>query len=58
MGDVLFVGSDSGNLHALNAVTGDALWNLGLNAPMSAAPAYADGNLYLLTETGILYAVE
>ena len=58
VGDVLFVGSDSGNLHALNAVTGDALWNLGLNAPMSAAPAYADGNLYLLTETGILYAVE
>ena len=58
VGDVLYVGSDSGFLHALNAVTGDRLWNLGLEAPMSAAPAYADGNLYLLTETGILYAVE
>ena len=56
--DVLYIGSDSGFLHALNAITGDPMWNLSLEAPMSAAPAYADGSLYLLTDTGILYAVE
>ncbi len=56
--DVLFIAAENGTLYALDGVRGDRLWELPLSGPTSAAPAYADGILYLLTDTGILHAIE
>ena len=55
--DVLFIGTDANRLHALDAATGDDRWTRELNGPVSAAPAYADGTLYVVTENGTLYAI-
>ncbi len=55
--DTLFIGSDDGRLYALDVVSGDHLWNLDLGDPVSSAPAYADGVLYVLTDNGTLIAV-
>ena len=50
----------AGNLVALNATTGDALWHAGLGANMSNAPITyeLDGTQYLLAGAGdTLYAL-
>lgn len=55
--NVLYIGSDAGQLYALDAVTGERLWELGLGDSVSSAPAYADGSVYILTDNGSLIAV-
>ena len=54
--DVLYIGSQTGHLHALDIVTGDHVWSLDLGDSVSSAPAYADGSLFVLTDNGALIA--
>ena len=56
---VAYIGSDDGNLYALNASTGERLWSFSTGSvqPILDAPAVADGVVYIGSYDGILYAV-
>jgi alcohol dehydrogenase (cytochrome c) len=53
-GNLLFSGGASGDLVALNATTGEALWHAGLNASVSNGPITyeLDGNQYVIVGAG------
>jgi hypothetical protein len=52
------VGTDAGDLVALDAATGDLLWSTPLGAAVSGPPALAGGVLYAGTAGGALVAVD
>lgn len=56
---VAYIGSDDGNLYALNASTGERLWSFSTGSvqPILDAPAVAAGVVYIGSYDGILYAV-
>jgi uncharacterized repeat protein (TIGR01451 family) len=56
---VVYIGSDDGNLYALNASTGQKLWSFSTGSGQSIldAPAVADGVVYIGSYDGILYAL-
>jgi len=59
-GNLVFAGDPGGNLVALNATTGDALWHAGLGANVSNGPITyeLDGTQYLVVGAGdTLYAL-
>jgi outer membrane protein assembly factor BamB len=58
VGGVLYVGSDDGNLYALDAVTGAERWRFAANDALSSSPAIADGVVYIGSGSGTLYAVD
>lgn len=53
-GNVLFTGGNSNTLVALNATTGDALWQARLNAPIANGPITftLDGLQYVVVGAG------
>ena len=53
----LFFGDTSGGLHAVDAQSGQKLWDF--SAPgILRVPAVADGTVYFGSDKGILYAVK
>lgn len=52
VGDVLYMVSDKGIATALNAVTGEEIWQERIGGNFSASPLVADGRIYLLDEEG------
>ncbi|MYD35912.1 MAG: PQQ-binding-like beta-propeller repeat protein [Dehalococcoidia bacterium] len=56
--NVLYIGTEAGQFFALDTVSGDQLWELDLGGPVSSAPAYADGSLFVLTDNGTLVAFD
>ena len=44
---VLYVGSNDGNLYALDATTGNLKWNFTIGGKISSSPAICDGTVYL-----------
>ena len=56
--DTLYIGAGDGSFHALNAATGERLWTGGMGGPISGSPAFADGTIYVVTDNGILYALD
>jgi outer membrane protein assembly factor BamB len=56
---VIYIGSDDGNLYALNASTGQKLWSFSTGAGQRIldAPALADGVVYIGSYDGVLYAL-
>ena len=54
-GNVIYVGSGDGILHAFNAQAGDSLWGYNLGAPIISSPAIAHGRVYIATCNGTLY---
>ena len=52
---VVYVGSDDGNVYALNASTGALLWQYSIAAESS--PAVASGVVYVSSEDGCVYAL-
>jgi outer membrane protein assembly factor BamB len=48
----LFVVDNSANLHALDATSGDELWELNVGRVGKGSPVYADGKLYLTEVNG------
>lgn len=57
-GTQVFVGSDSGTLHALDLLTGEELWAVHTDGPVRARPAVDAGIVYVTSDDGSLYAVE
>jgi eukaryotic-like serine/threonine-protein kinase len=55
----VYVGSGAGNLYALNASSGEKIWNFTVPKGYSieSAPAVADGTVYFVADDGVLYAL-
>ncbi|MCE9606926.1 MAG: PQQ-like beta-propeller repeat protein [Planctomycetia bacterium] len=52
VGDEIYMVSDKGIASALNAVTGDEVWQERIGGNFSASPLFAEGRIYLLDEEG------
>ena len=52
VGDELYFVSDGGILSAVDARSGEGLWQHRLNGSFSASPLFADGRIYLQSEEG------
>lgn len=55
---VLFGGKPSGDLHAVDAQSGQELWKYTVEGSISRTPSVADGTIYFGTDEGTLYAVK
>jgi hypothetical protein len=55
---VVYIGSTDSNLYALNAKTGDKIWNYPTGAKVSSSPAVVGGVVYVGSEDGNLYAID
>ncbi|MGA8493080.1 MAG: PQQ-binding-like beta-propeller repeat protein [Terriglobales bacterium] len=54
---VVYIGSNDGNLYALNASTGAKLWNFTTKLEINSSPAVANGTVYVASNDGNLYAL-
>jgi outer membrane protein assembly factor BamB len=57
VGGELYMVSDNGIASALDAKTGEVLWQQRLGGAFSASPIYADGRIYFLSEEGVAITV-
>ena len=55
--NVLYAGSQNGNLYALNAVTGTLIWSYATGGPISGTPAVANGVVYIGSYDKNIYAL-
>lgn len=55
---VVFVGTVTGMLHALDAATGDEKWKVELDDTVEASPAVAGGTVFVGTNAGTFYALD
>ena len=56
-GDVVYAGSDDGNLYAVDAETGETLWKWLTGGPVRAATAVIDHVVYAVSLDGMVYAI-
>ncbi|WP_369192594.1 PQQ-binding-like beta-propeller repeat protein [Streptomyces sp. R08] len=56
-GGTLYVGTNDGRMRALDAASGEELWEADTGSPVYCAPAVADGFLYFGLQNGRLLAV-
>ena len=54
----IYVGSEDGCLYALDAETGEKLWDIITQGKITSSPAVTDGAVYIGSHDGNLYAVE
>ncbi|MFH0769659.1 MAG: PQQ-binding-like beta-propeller repeat protein, partial [Chloroflexota bacterium] len=54
----VFVGSEDNHLYAVNAITGEEIWNISTGGKVTSSPALADGIVYIGSDDGNLYAIE
>ena len=55
---VVYIGSLSGHLYAIDQETGKEKWNFKSRMPIASSPAVADGTLYFVSSTGSLAAID
>jgi outer membrane protein assembly factor BamB len=55
IGGVVCIGSDDGNVYALDAATGDRLWSYTTGEVVGSSPAVANGAVYVGSADGNLY---
>jgi outer membrane protein assembly factor BamB len=53
----VYIGSDDGNVYALNAATGIPLWKYVTGGPVSSSPAVVNGVVYVGSSDGYVYAL-
>jgi outer membrane protein assembly factor BamB len=56
--DTLYIGSDDGNLYALDPATGVQRWKFTTAGPVSSTPAVAEGVVFFGSYDGRFYAVD
>ena len=56
--DVVYIGSNDGNLYALEAGTGAVKWKFATESRIAPSPAVADGTVYFGSYDGVFYAVD
>lgn len=54
---MVYVGSEDGNLYAVDAKTGAEKWHFATDGAVSSSPHVADGVVYFTSEDGKVYAV-
>jgi outer membrane protein assembly factor BamB len=54
----VYVGTESGDAHGLDAATGDLLWTAPVGSPVDHPPALAEGTLFVPTRNGELVALD
>jgi len=54
----IYVGSDDGRLYAVDATTGEKLWDILTGGKVTSSPAVADGIVYIGSHDGNVYAIE
>lgn len=54
----VFVGSNDGNLYALDMVSGEQAWVFGTGGPVESSPAVVDGVVYVGSHDHNVYAVD
>ncbi len=52
-GGVLFVATGFGELHALQASTGQSIWKQRFDAPVAGAPTISGGRVFVTTQNGV-----
>ena len=57
-GQVIYFGSDDGNIYALDSETGRQIWKTKTRGPVSATPAIANETLYVGSYDGNFYALD
>ncbi len=55
--DVIYIGSDDGNLYALDAVGGELAWKFATQGIVRSTPAVDNGLVYFASDDGYLYAI-
>ena len=55
---VVYIGSMSGHLHAIDQQTGKEKWNFKSRMPIASSAAVADGTVYFVSSTGSLAAID
>ena len=55
---VVYIGSFSGHLHAIDQQTGREKWNFKSRMPIASSPAVADGTVYFVSSAGSLAAID
>ncbi|REJ66350.1 MAG: serine/threonine protein kinase [Planctomycetota bacterium] len=55
---ILYVVSDTGQLHAFDSRTGDELWQHNLGTVGKGSPVWADGKLYVMEVNGNVHVLE
>jgi outer membrane protein assembly factor BamB len=58
VGDLVLVGDSVGTLHALDASSGDKLWEVQTGKGIVSTPVFAHGTAYVTSLDGSLYAIE
>jgi parallel beta-helix repeat protein len=53
----VFFGLDNGYIYALDASTGDTVWNYKTDGPVQSSPAISNGLLFVGSDDGYLYAL-
>ena len=53
----LYVGSDDGNLYAIDAASGDLVWKYKTGGPVTSSPTLDNGMLYFLSGDSYVYAL-
>jgi outer membrane protein assembly factor BamB len=57
-GEHLYFVSDRGDVGCVAAKTGDPLWLEDLGGPVTASPILIDGNIYAITEEGVVFVFQ
>jgi outer membrane protein assembly factor BamB len=57
-GGVVYIGSMSGHLYAIDQQTGKEKWNFKSRMPIASSPAVADGTVYFVSSAGSLAAID
>ena len=54
---IVYVGSDDGNVYAINATTGAKVWSFSTGGEVQSSPAVVNGRVYVGSNNGFLYAL-
>uniref|UniRef100_UPI0013DF8955 outer membrane protein assembly factor BamB family protein n=1 Tax=Enterobacter hormaechei TaxID=158836 RepID=UPI0013DF8955 len=54
---VVYVGSDDGNLYAIDAATGAERWRFATGSNVGSSPVVESNAVYVVNESGVLYAL-
>ncbi len=57
IGKTVYIGSNDGNLYALDAETGDRRWTFETDMWIRSSPEVVDGTVFVGNDDGILYAI-